>query len=197
MESGALQRWAESARASRSELGLLALLGLAVVGAGLVVILRTSDPPAPPVRREAAVDARPSLQPSAQPSPQVFKVHVAGQVAHPGVYTLIEGSRVDDAVAAAGGPLQGADGNSLNLAAPVVDGQKILLLKPGEAVPPEQPAFQGPDGGGGPGVGPGKMNINLASQKQLEELPGVGPVLAERIIAFRQNRKFSSPRQLL
>jgi len=187
-DSGVLQRISDSARASRSEIGLIALLGIAVVGACLLVVLRTSDPPAPHVHREA-----PAVQPSPLPEPKTMLVHVAGRVRNPGVYELAEGSRVTDAISAAGGPLDGADGNALNLAAVVSDGQKITLTKPGEAPPPDDA------GGGSSGAAPGgKINLNTANQAQLEELPSVGPVLAQRIIAHRQTKgRFTSPRQLM
>jgi competence protein ComEA len=120
-------------------------------------------------------------------------VHVAGRVRNPGVYELAEGSRVTDAIAAAGGPLEGADGNALNLAAPISDGQKITLTKPGEASPPDDA------GGGAFGAAPGgKINLNTATQAQLEELPSVGPVIAQRIIAYRLTKgRFTSVRQLM
>ncbi len=189
-EAGVLQRISDAARASRSELLLVVLLGLAIVGTGLVVILRSSDPPAPPIQRVAA-NPEPSPSASASPLKQMV-VHVSGQVAAPGVYELPEGSRVQDAVAAAGGPSEGSDVNALNLAAVVVDGQKISVPKPGEAM--VDPSAVGDPAAGIPGA---KVNLNLATPAQLEELPGVGPVLAERIVAHRTKSRFTSPRQLM
>jgi competence protein ComEA len=186
-EAGVFQRISDAARASRSELLLVVLLGLAIVGTGLVVILRSSDPPAPPLERVAA---QPEASTSPSPAKQVV-VHVSGQVNQPGVYELPEGSRVQDAVAAAGGPLADSDANALNLAAVVADGQKVTVPKPGEAV-------ADPGAFADPGSPPGKVNLNLATATQLEELPGVGPVLAERIVAHRQAKgRFTSPRQLM
>jgi competence protein ComEA len=105
-------------------------------------------------------------------------VYVAGAVRHPGVVRLEEGNRVVDAIEEAGGPLPDADLESLNLAQPVQDGQKILLPKQGES---------GAEGvGSGGKTEGGKVSINQASAKELEELPGIGPTLAERIIAFRE-----------
>ena len=188
-DSGILQRIADSARASSSELGLLALLGVGIVGICVLVVVRTSDPPAPPITRETMA-AAPAVSPTVATKPVM--VHVAGEVAHPGVYELPEGSRINDAIAAAGGPLEGADGNHVNLAAPVTDGQKITLTKPGEVPPPD-------DSASGAVPGPGaKVNINTATQAQLEELPSVGPVLAQRIIAHRQTKgRFTNVRQLM
>lgn len=185
-EAGVLSRISDAARASRSELLLVVLLGAAIVGAGLLVILRSSDPPAPPVRRIAATP-----QASASPSPlKQVMVHVSGQVAKPGVYQLPDGSRVQDAIAAAGGPVAEADANALNLAAVIADGQKISVPKPGEAVTATgaEPEAAAPGG---------KVNLNTATAQQLEELPGVGPVLAERIVAHRTKSRFTAPRQLM
>jgi competence protein ComEA len=186
-EAGVFQRISDAARASRSELLLVVLLGLAIVGTGAVVILRSSDPPAPPVERVVA-----QTEASASPSPaKQVVVHVSGQVNKPGVYELPEGSRVQDAVAAAGGPLAESDSNALNLAAVIADGQKVTVPKPGEAVAAD------PGSATEPGMPAGKINLNLATPAQLEELPGVGPVLAERIVAHRQKGRFTSPRQLM
>lgn len=183
------QRIGESARASRGELALLAILGIAVVGSGLFVLIRTSDPPAPPVERvrEAA-----TAEPEPPPEPKLLVVHVAGQVANPGVYRLTEGSRVQDAVAAAGGPSAQADVEALNLASLIADGQKIFLPEPGQALPPDQGGA--PSGGGAPG----KVNLNTADRETLESLPSVGPVKAERIISHRETHgPFTSPRQIM
>lgn len=187
-EAGVFQRISDAARASRSELLLVVLLGVAIVGTGLVVILRSSDPPAPPIERVAA---EPQVSASASPLKQVM-VHVSGQVAAPGVYELAEGSRVQDAVAAAGGPVADADANALNLAAIIADGQKVVVPRPGEVV--SDPSAAGDPAAGIPGA---KINLNLATPAQLEELAGVGPVLADRIVAHRTKKRFTSPRQLM
>lgn len=109
--------------------------------------------------------------------PARIAVHVAGWVEAPGVVEVAEGSRVADAVALAGGARPGAALDSVNLAAPVVDGQHVMVPGPG-------------DGGAG-SVGPGGDNpairVNAASVSELEELPGVGPVLAARIVAHRDS----------
>jgi competence protein ComEA len=114
-------------------------------------------------------------------------VHVAGAVAKPGVYDLTAGARVIDAVEAAGGGAPEADLNRLNLAAKVTDGQKVLVQRVGEA--PAAGAPGSPDGGSSGSADPsGLVNLNTATQPQLEALPGIGPALAEAIIVERERR---------
>lgn len=132
-----------------------------------------------------------SQQESATPTGDVV-VHVGGDVDEPGVYTLPVGSRVADALDAAGGPTAGADSGTLNLARPLVDGEQILL----GATPASAPAgAPGPKVGGKDGSVP--LDLNTATAQQLQELPGVGPVLAERITDHRsENGRFTTVEQL-
>ena len=133
-------------------------------------------------------------------------VHVVGQVERPGVFTLPTGSRVSDAVAKAGAR-KGADLAAINLARPLVDGEQIYLPKPGEVVAggaagAGSAAGSGPGGaaggaGSGAAGGVGPVNLNSANAAQLEELPGVGPVLAQRIIDWRtEHGRFASVDEL-
>jgi competence protein ComEA len=120
--------------------------------------------------------------PTSAETPVSTVVHVAGQVAQPGIVRLAPGSRVVDAVEAAGGALAEADLAAVNLARPVVDGEQVYVPRPGEAAPAASGAATaaGPaDGGGGP------VDLNAADTAALDTLPGVGPVLAERIVAWR------------
>ncbi len=126
-----------------------------------------------------AVAVTPAVAPSAvaraSPTPPALVVHVAGWVRHPGVYEFAEGSRVVDAIERAGGAKQGADLAALNLAALLSDGQQVLVPRRG---PPGSTA--------GTGVAAnGLININTATAEQLEELPGIGPVLAQNIVDYR------------
>lgn len=121
-------------------------------------------------------------------------VHVAGAVANPGVIRLQQGSRINDAIAAAGGARPDADVNRLNLALVVEDGQKIDVPEQGEAVPaaadPSEPGASAAGGsgssGGAAGAGGGKINLNTADASELDALPKVGPVLAQRIVDWRR-----------
>lgn len=121
---------------------------------------------------------------------QLLIVHVAGAVKNPGIVRVPAGARVFDAIAAAGGADTTAQLDSLNLAAIVEDSAKIHVPRLGEAVPSQ---LAGPIGGaptaGGAGTGTsggGKVNLNTATAEELDALPKVGPVLAKRIVEWRQ-----------
>ena len=110
-------------------------------------------------------------------------------MAAPGVVSLPEGSLAADAVAAAGGMLPGALADSVNLAAPVSDGAQLIVPGPDSGLP----VVEGQGAAGG-----GLVAVNRATATELEVLPGVGPVLAERIVAYReQNGPFSQVEDLL
>lgn len=118
----------------------------------------------------------------ATPSPTLAAdvvVHVAGQVASPGVVTLPAGSRVQDAVVAAGGPRGDADLDAVNLARPLVDGEQVYVPAPGQAPPASS------IGGSGPDASAGLVNLNTADSTRLQALPGIGPSLAQRILDWR------------
>jgi competence protein ComEA len=119
--------------------------------------------------------------------PVVVIVHVAGAVVAPGVYRLESGARAIDAVERAGGVVLDADLDSVNLAAPLADGQRLYIPRVGEV--PVVVAL--PEAGGSAGtptgiVGP--VNINRATSDELETLPGVGPTTAAAIITHRTQR---------
>ena len=112
---------------------------------------------------------------SPTPSTTVVVVAVAGKVRKPGVVQLPAGSRVVDAVAAAGGALPGTDLSTVNLAAKLVDGEQVVVGG----------AIGVPTGAGTGGAGGGPLNLNTATAGQFDGLPGVGPVTAEKIVAWR------------
>jgi competence protein ComEA len=104
-------------------------------------------------------------------------VDVVGAVRRPGLYHLPQGARVADAVARAGGLTRGAERSAVNLAAPVSDGQQVLVAARGG----------GTAGAAGPAAGAsGPVSLSTATPEQLDTLPGIGPVTAQKIVAFRQ-----------
>ena len=133
------------------------------------IILLVSRPP-----RGEAIQLRPP------PSPQPILVDITGAVVQPGVYSLPYGSRVFDAIEAAGGLTEAAVTKPLNLAAFLEDGQKVWVP---QATATPIPGIPSADRASGVEV---LVNINTASQNQLEELPEIGPVTAQRIIAYRE-----------
>ncbi|MCS6710784.1 helix-hairpin-helix domain-containing protein [Brachybacterium sp. EF45031] len=169
-----------------------------------------SAPPAPPV----PVPADPG---ATEPAPGPLIVHVTGAVATPGIVRLSPGARVADAVDAAGGTTTEADLQQVNLARPVVDGEQVHVPRPGEEPPltasgPAGPSSapgagtghdvgtspeSGTGGGEVDGSGSSRVNVNTADAAALEELPGIGPALAQRIIDHRTtNGPFTSVDQL-
>ncbi len=130
-------------------------------------------------------------------------VDVTGKVRHPGIHRMPPGSRVIDALRAAGGVLHGADISGLNRARLLTDGEQIAVGVPGAAAGSGAGiggAGTGGTGGGtaGGGTGPsGPVSLSTATEQQLDALPGVGPVLARHIIEFRtQHGGFTSVEQL-
>jgi competence protein ComEA len=124
--------------------------------------------------------------PGTQDSIIVLTVHVSGAVVRPGLVELAEGARTAEALIAAGGALPEADLSSMNLAAPVMDGTMIVVPLPGQD--PDSIAR----------ADDGRVRINTASTEDITSLPGIGPVLAERIAEYRdENGPFSAVEDLL
>jgi competence protein ComEA len=158
-----------------------------------------------------AVSGAASGAPSGGPtSGAELVVHVVGQVVRPGLVRLRPGARVADALTAAGGTRTGADVAALNLARLVVDGEQIRVPRPGES-PAVGPGAGGAGGAGSSGAGGaggagtsgssggsnGPVSLNAADAAALDTLPGVGPVLAQRIIDWRtEHGRFTSVDEL-
>ncbi len=131
--------------------------------------------------------------PASSPATSTVVVDVQGGVAEPGIRELPAGSRVADAIAAAGGYAMDADleaaAAGINLAQPLVDGGQVRVPRVGDGVAVEPSAGTGDPGGGSGG---GIVNLNTATPEELEALPGIGPVTVQKIVAARQERPFAS-----
>ena len=150
------------------------LVAVAVVAVAISVLLLLSAQARP------SADVIPVATESASRENEVtaeLVVDVQGEVLEPGLYELPLGSRVGDAIKAAGGVRKGVSSASVNLARFLEDGEQLYVSAQGEDFP----------GGSSSGVG-GKLNLNRATESELDGLPGVGPVLAKRIIEYRSTR---------
>ncbi len=174
-------------------LALVAALGAVVAAVGVW----TQRPQVEPV---SALPAVAVAEPDPGGAPPVedagpLVVSVSGKVARPGLVQVESGARVADALAAAGGALPGTDLTGLNLARRVVDGEQVAV---GVPPAPDVAGSTGPTGAGAVEPVPGgKVDLNAATEDQLDALPGVGPVTAQRILEWRtRNGRFARVEQL-
>lgn len=172
-----------------------AVAGLALVASLAVVLglgyLRRSAPVGLGLPAVAAPSVS-TADSAASPSAVEVVVDVAGKVRRPGIVRLASGARVVDALTAAGGALPGVDLTPLNLARRLVDGEQVLV---GAAA--ATPAAPGGGSAGQPAGAGGQLDLNAATVEQLEALPGVGPVLAQRIVDWRtEHGRFSTVDEL-
>ena len=163
---------------TRRQIVVLAVPLLAVLALAGSRLARTGTAAQAPVEAAALVTA--SSGDARTAAVERIYVHVVGAVRRSGLYRLPEGSRVADAVRRAGGPTARADVALVNLAAPLVDGMQVVV--PARALPPS--------GGGDPGSGASlpaaRVSLASATVEQLDELPGIGPVTAQKIVDWRQ-----------
>jgi competence protein ComEA len=158
---------------------LIALAGVVAVASLVLVAVNRPEPPTGEFSVSADETANGVID-------QFLYVHVVGEVASPGMYQLPIGARLVDAVFVAGGLTEDADNASVNLARELTDGEQIIVFSISQA-------------GQSPGTNSsGLISLNRAGDKELEELPGIGPALAGRIIAWREaNGGFKSVQDLL
>ena len=228
-----MSRFTLSPRAALLLVGVVGVLALGVIvsgwwgggrgggtdepGVSIVTGAPTAGTPGPPgtasAPSSAPASAPPAASGSASAAPDVAVLYVVGAVEHAGVVRVAADARVTDAVTAAGGAAADADLSRLNLARPVVDGERLYVPRIGEAeVPAELPpgggagagagaggSGSGADGaGGGAGAAAQVVDLNTADATALETLPGIGPALAERILAWRdEHGGFRSVEDLL
>lgn len=172
-------------RASRGY--VVPLLGAAALLGGYRLVERWPRPE--PVAIIAPATATPA--PLVTPSPPPLTVHIVGAVEEPGVYALPSGSRLDDLVRLAGGLSEDADVERVNLADYLRDAQQVHIPRRGSTPPPAPTPLGGAPEGvraapGGVAISGGLINLNTASQAELETLPGIGPAYAQNIIAYRE-----------
>jgi competence protein ComEA len=170
----------------RLTVALLGVLVLTVlIGASVALTSRGVEHEPPPVLPVAAASVTTST------AEKSIVVSVVGQVARPGLVTLSEGARVADALQEAGGPVPGVDISALNIARRLADGEQIYV-----GIPPPPGAEPAPAAAGAPAV-PDKVDLNSATLAELDTLPGVGPVTAQRIVDWRtEHGRFEGVDQL-
>jgi competence protein ComEA len=158
---------------------LIALAGVVAVASLVLVAVNRPEPPT----GEFSVSADETVN---EVSQQFLYVHVVGEVKSPGMYQLPIGARLVDAVFAAGGLTEEADNASVNLARELTDGEQIIVFSTSQ------------EGEAAGTTASGLVSLNRAGDKELEELPGIGPALAGRIVAWREaNGGFKSIQDLL
>jgi competence protein ComEA len=187
---------------SRSDRIVLAAAGAAVVLAAVAVSVLFLPPTAEADGAAAALVIEsfeagvPDASASAAGGPIV--VDVEGGVRAPGVRELPTGSRVADAIAAAGGYADDADlaatAATINLAQPLTDGEQVIVPRIGDNA---QPVGSIAAAAGGAGGGGGLVNVNTATPEELEALPGIGAVTVQKIVAARQERPFASLEEMV
>lgn len=165
--------------------------------AGGVLLIRNKPQPAPIVISALATMPVPSPAPTATQGP--ILVYVTGAVAHPGVYALSWDSRIENAIAAAGGAASDANLLAVNLAEHVYDAQQVYVPFQSDTATPILPTpIPTIPSAAGPSPGGQLVNINSATASELEALPGIGPALAQRIIDYRAaNGPFAAPEDIV
>lgn len=195
--------WLAMVRADPGRAGAVALAAVGVLAVLVTLFTLIRDSP-PPVTAANLPPVQPVSSSGEAPAPaEPLVVSVVGLVHKPGLVTLQPGARIADAVTAAGGPLDGADLMGLNMARRLADGEQIVV---GIAAPPGEPTTMGSSVSGQTATAPagqapdaptGLVDLNTATAEQLDALPGVGPVTAEAILAWRTaNGRFSGVDQL-
>ena len=155
---------------------LAVVLGLLAVGLAVAFSHRPQAAPGSGVEPDVVIEGPVVANPTAS---ELLTLHVSGAVVYPGLVVVVDGGRVADAIAAAGGAAPGADLAAVNLAALVVDGMQLRVPAAGESL-----AGNGPNDAF---TSDGMIDVNRASISELTELPGVGAVLAARIVAYRES----------
>jgi competence protein ComEA len=160
---------------------------LLVAAACLLVLLYAGSKLLARPPSDAALAPPAAPPPETATAPKEVVIDVVGAVRRPGLYRLAEGGRIADALARAGGATRKADLSLVNLAAPLADGQQVIVPRRGSAgaggaAAPADGTAATP---GAPGLATGPVHLNTATLEQLDSLPGVGPVTAQKILDYR------------
>lgn len=166
---------------SRYRQFILSMVVALIVMLGFIYFLRRTDPPKTIALGTAA--PRPTVTPSSTPTPVQILVDVRGAVVKPDIYKLPKGSRVEDALNAAGGASPDANLDRMNMVKTLSDGEQIVV--PTRAPSTATPAPTSANATPASASVSNKININAASAQDLDKLPGIGPALAQRIIDYR------------
>lgn len=172
---------------ARRRFGIGAIVVVVIAALAITVAIGIFRGAAAPID-EVVIEGTPRADATAEATAELY-VHVSGAVTTPGLYVLPAGARVVDALAAAGGFADPADRAAVNLARTIADGEQLHVPEIGEAIA---------DAGGPAASADGVVDLNDADAAQLETLPRIGPAMAERIIAWRdENGGFTSIEDLL
>jgi competence protein ComEA len=188
-----------AARTDPGRRGAVALVGVALLAALAVAVYVWHGRPQPqPIAPPPVVTGAAPTGPAASPtSARSLVVAISGKVRRPGVVTVPAGARVIDVLKAAGGPLPRADIGMLNLARKVADGELVTVGVPAPAPAGSGSAGEAPSAGDAAGGSTAPIDLNTATPAELETLPGVGPVLAQRILDWRtEHGQFATVDQL-
>mgnify|MGYP002724376370 CR=1 FL=1 len=173
----------------REQIAILSVVALILGIFGARIIFEDREPEMTHVRSLPQVEELEDETGSEDIRPSVIMVHISGQVYHPGIYQLLQGDRVVDVVDLAGGLTKQADLDRINLAKKLVDEDKIYIPSLDEAGAIEAEAVMSTGG-------KGLLNINSCTQKELESLPGIGEVIAARVVEYRQDNRFKNPEDI-
>jgi competence protein ComEA len=198
-----VERWTpvglRKARTDPGRRGAVALVGVALLAAFAVGAYVWHARPQQQAIAPPSVVSGPAPVGTAAPSASApaLVVAVSGKVRRPGVVTVPAGARVIDVLKAAGGPLPGADLGMLNLARKVADGELVAVSVPASAPGGPATTVAPPPAGSAAGGADGPLDLNTATLAELDTLPGVGPVLAQRILDWRtEHGRFAAVDQL-
>jgi competence protein ComEA len=175
-------------RFTREQIAVATVVVLGLLFVGSRLLSRSHAVAAPPIPTAPA-----SHRASTEPEAAVMYVDVVGAVRRPGLYRLPHGARIADAIARAGGAARKAQLELVNVAAPLADGEQVVVPRRGSAGAAASVGSAGAPGA--PAAGP--VHLGTATAEQLDSLPGVGPVTAQKIIDYRQQHGgFSSVEEL-